>query len=64
MSISTFKRKLGDPLSFTLAEYFELVHVLDNNVLVDYLKEVEIALQKRRRMIRKISKGTRKPKVT
>ena len=60
MSISTFKRKLDNPLSFTMAEYFEIVQVLNNNVLVDYLKEAEIEMQKRRRMIRKVSKGAQR----
>jgi AraC-like DNA-binding protein len=58
MSISTFKRKLDNPLSFTLAEYFEIAHVLDNNVLVDFLKEVEMGMQKRRRKVRKGYMGT------
>lgn len=40
MSISTFKRKMENPLKLTIVEYFELSDALMNDVLIDYLKEV------------------------
>jgi len=39
MPQSTFKRKMDSPLRLTIEEFFELVSVLPNGVLIEYIKE-------------------------